>query len=143
MPNGFMGPREEWDRMEAPYRRIDPILDAFAERHGLVVIRNYRDADRSMRFNDELSRAIWVNSSDKHGEKGTYDVSVLAHQDRPERFIKGEHVTANVPIADLDAVLERAVAIVRAWSASDLERAYPEDFSTFRRWLKRFLGLIP
>jgi hypothetical protein len=125
MPNGFMGPEHEWRRMEAPYVRIDPILEAFAQRHGLAVQKNYRDADRSLRLNDSLERAIWVNSSDKYGETGTYDVSVLAHQDRPERFIKGQHVAKGVPIPELDAVLTRAVEIVRAWLESDLELPLP------------------
>jgi hypothetical protein len=141
MPNGFMGSKEEWDRMEAPYRRIDTLLDAFAKSHGLEVRRNYRDADRSLLFKDALERAIWVNSSDQYGDTGTYDVSVLAHQDRPERFIKGEHISKGVPIAELSAALERAMTTVRSWTESDLKRAYPEDFGTFRRWLKRFLGM--
>jgi hypothetical protein len=109
--------------MEAPYVRIDPILGAFAERHRLELYRNYRDADRSLRFNDDLSRAIWVNSMDKYGKSGAYQVSVLAHQDRPERYIKGEFIADDVPIAELDQTLEQAAARVLSWSASDLELA--------------------
>lgn len=137
MPNGFMGPKAEWERMEAPYIRIDPILEAIAQRHGLAVRKNYRDADRSLRFNDSLERAIWVNSSDLYGESETYDVGVGAHQDRPERFTKSERIAHGVPIVELAAVLERAVSIVQSWSETDLVRAYPDDFGTFRWWLRR------
>lgn len=111
--------------MEAPYVRIDPILQAFAQRHALAVLKNYRDADRSLRFNDSLSRAIWVNVSGGDGDDTTYDVSVLAHQDRPERFIKGANVARKVPIPELTAALERAVELVSSWNAADLQPAYP------------------
>jgi hypothetical protein len=135
MPNGFMGPESEWHRIEAPYIRIDPILNAFAQRHGLAMQKNYRDADRSLRYKDSLERAIWINSSDRFGQSGTYDISVLAHHDRPERFLKGADVATRVPIPDLDGVLERALAIVRSWSAADLVRAYPAGSGTFAYWL--------
>ena len=48
MPNGFHGPKEEWQKMEASYVRIDPILVAFAQRHGIELLKNYRDADLSL-----------------------------------------------------------------------------------------------
>lgn len=119
--------------MEAPYVRIDPILQAFAERHALAVLKNYRDADRSLRFNDSLSRAIWVNASAGAGDGVTYDISVLAHQDRPERFIKGAHVARQVPIAELTGALERAVELVSSWSLDDLQRTSPQK-TTGRFW---------
>jgi hypothetical protein len=150
MPNGFHGPKKEWDRLEAPYVRIDPILSAFAQRHGVELYKNYRDADRSIRFNDSLSRAIWVNATDTYGANETYDVSVLAHQDRPERFFKGDHVAHNVPISDLDRVLERAATLVASWTADDLNPPDPrKDLAERRlrvlfgrwRWLWRALGV--
>ena len=125
MPNGFHGPKEEWERMEAPYRRIDPVIDAFARRHGLQVVRNYRDADRSLRFNDDLSRALWVNATDKYGIKETYEVSIIAHQDRETRYLKAARVGDPVGIDDLERVLERATTIVRSWTANDLEIPLP------------------
>jgi hypothetical protein len=120
MPNGFHGPKEEWDRLEAPYVRIDPLLAAFAGRHGIQVNRNYRGADRSLRYHDALSRAIWVHATDKYGANGTYEVSVIAHQDRPDRFIKVGHVAKSVAIDDLDRVLEQAAGLVSSWTAEDL-----------------------
>jgi len=118
--------------MEAPYVRIDPILTAFAQRHGIELYKNYRDADRCLRFNDSLSRAIWVNSSDKYGASWTYDVSILAHQDREERYIKGASVERGVSMPNLDRVLEQAASLVRSWSERDLERARPFATRAFR-----------
>src|SRR5215208_7100509 len=121
MPNGFHGPKEEWQRMEAPYVRIDPILVSFAQRHGFQLVRNYRDADRSIRFNDSLSRTIWIHHTDKYGTEGTYQVSVIAHQDRKDRYIKAARIAAPVSTDDLEQVLERATAIVTSWTERDLE----------------------
>lgn len=123
MPNGFHGPKEEWQKMEAPYVRIDPILVAFAQRHGIELLKNYRDADRSLRFNDTLSRAIWVHATEKYGMNGTYQVSIIAHQDRHERYIKAATVAEAVAMDDLDRILEQAVSLVASWSESDLRPA--------------------
>jgi hypothetical protein len=121
MPNGFHGPKDEWQRMEAPYVRIDPILTAFAQRHGRAVVRNYRDADRGIRFNDALSRAIWIGAMDKYGTSGMYQVSIIAHQDRPVRYIKAARVGDPVAVDDLDRMLERATTLVLSWTEGDLE----------------------
>jgi hypothetical protein len=108
---------------EAPYIRIDPILSAFARHHGFELKKNYRDADRSLRFNDVLSRAIWVNAMDKYGTTGTYQVGIIAHQDRPQRYGKGAIVAENVAMDDLDRILEQAAGLVASWSENDLEPA--------------------
>lgn len=133
MPNGFHGPKEEWDRMEAPYLRIDPILAAFSQRHRVELYKNYRDADRSLRFNDALSRAIWVNATDRYGANGTYQVSVIAHQDRPERYIKGAMIAETVVPGDLDRILEDAARVVASWSEHDLQ---PARYSPEPRWIR-------
>lgn len=121
MPNGFMGSHAEWREMEAPYVRIDPILRAFAQRHALAVMKNYRDADRSLRFNDSLHRTIWVTLGGTSGDAATYEVSVLAFQDRPERYTKGQRVASQVAMPQLDAALERALEVASSWTAEDLE----------------------
>ena len=113
--------------MEAPYIRIDPILDAFARRHGVELYKNYRDADRSLRFNDALSRAIWVHATDLYGTTGTYQVSVVAYQDRPERYSKWATVAEAVVPDDLECVLGRAAALVASWSERDLQRPAPRS----------------
>lgn len=125
MPNGFHGTEEEWQRMEAPYVRIDPFLVSFAQRHGLQLVKNYRDADRCLRFNDALSRAIWLGATDKYGTEGKYQVSVIAHQDREDRYLKAARVADPAGSEDLERVLERATEIVLSWSAADLTIPLP------------------
>jgi len=39
MPNGFHGSSEAWERMEAPLRALDPVLEDFAARHGTSLCR--------------------------------------------------------------------------------------------------------
>ena len=130
MPNGFMGSADEWKRMEAPYIRIDPILTAFAARHGLELQKNYRDADRSLRWSDEINRAIWVHFMGKHGPSETYEVSVIAFQDRGDprspRYIKSGIVADGVSVDELDRVLERARRILASWTPSDLDPPTPK-----------------
>ena len=123
MPNGFHGSKEEWRRLEAPYIRIDHILMAFAQRYGLELYKNYRDADRSLRFNDALSRAIWVHATEKYDANGTYHVSVIAHQDRPERYVKAAAVAESVVLGDLDRILGQAASLIASWSENDLQPA--------------------
>jgi hypothetical protein len=124
MPNGFQGSVDEWRRMEAPYILIDPILTAFATQHALELHKNYRDADRSLRWHDEVSRSIWIGSMEKYGATGTYHVSITAHDDRgSQRYVKHGIVADSVGIDDLDHTLERARRILASWSEIDLHLA--------------------
>jgi hypothetical protein len=125
MPNGFHGPKDEWQRLEAPYLRIDPILAEFAQRHGFELYKNYRGADRSIRFNDALSRTIWVHATDTYGTEGKYQVAIGAYQDREDRYIKSARLRELVAKEELDRLLERATAIVLTWSEMDLEIPLP------------------
>jgi hypothetical protein len=126
MPNGFQGSVDEWGRMEAPYIRIDPILAAFATRHALELHKNYRDADRSFRWDNGVSRSIWIASMEKDGASGTYQVSIGAHRDRgSQRHVKHGIVADGVGIDELDDTLERARRILASWSESDLHPARP------------------
>ena len=143
MPNGFHGSDKQWRTLEAPLIRIDPILVAFAQRRGLQLIRNYRGADRSLRFNDALSRAIWVYASDRYGTSGAYDVSVVAHQDRPARYLKACWIAKGVTVEALERTLERAANSVAAWSEKDLDLATSEGQQLDGMLAERLRGSSP
>lgn len=124
MPNGFHGSLEEWRRMEAPYILVDTILEDFARQYELELQKNYRDADRSLRWSDGVNRSIWIYSMDKYGESGTYRVSVGAYQDKgAQRYVKHGIVANNVEVAELAQALERARAIVASWAENELHPA--------------------
>ena len=116
--------------MEAPYVRIDPILTAFATQHALELQKNYRDADRSLSWNDGVNRTIWIASMETYGESGTYQVSLGAHYDREsQRYVKHGIVADNVAIDDLDHTLERARGILASWSERDMHPATGGEMS--------------
>jgi hypothetical protein len=125
MPNGFHGSLEEWRRMEAPYIRVDPLLEEFAERHQLQLQKNYHsEANRSLRRDGSVSRSIWIYSTDKYGESETYQVSVIAWQDRGgRRYVKHGILANSVEVAGLAQVLERAWDILASWSEDELHEA--------------------
>ncbi len=43
MPNGFHGPEEKWNDIEAPLRQIDSLLDAYGKSRRLAVTSNDRN----------------------------------------------------------------------------------------------------
>lgn len=69
-----------------------------------------------------LNRAIWIHATDLYGAKATYQVSVVAFEDRPERYSNAAVVADAIAPSDLHGVLERAAALVTSWSARDLQR---------------------
>jgi hypothetical protein len=122
MPNGFHGPEEKWREMEAPYILIDPIITAFARRHALGIRKNYRDADRSIVWNDPLNRTIWIGLTLAEGRP--YEVSAMAFQDRPAgRFIKAGIVEYAITAEQLDSALEHARRHLLSWTPEDLHLA--------------------
>ncbi|MGI9657729.1 MAG: hypothetical protein ACR2OD_02380 [Gaiellaceae bacterium] len=62
MPNGFHASEHEvWERLEAPLRRLDGEIDAFAGRNAMSVVRNYHNwPHRSLQWTDDLKRAIEI-----------------------------------------------------------------------------------
>ena len=140
MANGFHGSEKEWRRLEEPLVRIDGLLTAFAERHGLELGRNYRGADRSLRFKDALSRTIWVYASDKYGRSGTYDVSIVAFRDRPQRYGRSAWFARRVPADELERSLEKAADVIASWVETDLELVRYEGEERERMLAERFRG---
>lgn len=127
MPNGFHGPPDSWDRLEAPLRSLDPTLDAFARAHGLPVGRNQRGwPARSIRWGHPVSRLIEVYLEDEVHLSWT--LWVCAAEDRgDDRYWRHASLRKAVPIddlaVDLPALLEEARQIVEGWSSDDLELA--------------------
>jgi hypothetical protein len=127
MPNGFQGSQQEWDRLEAPLRRIDAELLAFAGRHGLALTKNLHGwPERSLAWIEGVERTIQVLLRD--AATLTYNVWIAAREDRPDgRYWKRGVVAAELPEAELHAqlaeLLERGHATLSAWAVEDLERA--------------------
>lgn len=126
MPNGFQGPPSEWDRLEAPLRPLDPAVEAFADRHGLELVRNDRGwPGRRMRWTDAgIERRIDVFLQDE--ESGTLAVWAAAWIDHgDERHGRSEwlreRAAPEVLADEVDDVLEAARRSAGAWRREDLE----------------------
>jgi hypothetical protein len=61
MPNGFTGSQEEWERLEAPLRAVDGLLETYAARHGLSLRKNYHNwPERSLLREAGVRRLIQI-----------------------------------------------------------------------------------
>lgn len=113
--------------MEAPLREVDPTLEAFASRVGLILTRNHHgDPERSLRHEGELTRLFQIFVGDE--EPPTYKVWLCASQDRGvERFWKQRFLTEAATPAELKSSindwLSRGYEEMFRWSAHDLEHA--------------------
>lgn len=126
MANGFLGSREEWDRLEAPLIAVDPTLEAFARSHDLILGRNHKSPERSLTWGGGVSRLIQIFVAEDEGPR--FNLWLCASEDRNgDRFWKQEHllsaVTGDELAEGLESNLARALDIVTSWQPSDLEIA--------------------
>jgi len=127
MPNGFDGSQEEWKRMEGPLLEIDPILNAFGNRHAMNLSKNYHDwPERSLVWGDDIRRLIQIYLENEKAM--TWNVWLCASQDRAVgRFWKNQFLRRAVPFheirSNLEELLGEARNIVTTWSERDLVKA--------------------
>lgn len=132
MPNGFQGPKEEWDRMEAPLLKLDDAIRRFADDIGATVERNYHGVPgRSIDWEDSISRSIQIYIEDE--AELTYDLWISASQDRKQsRYWKHEFLFRDRKLDEfsdcLEDYLKKGFELVSAWRESDLQ--YAVDLST-------------
>jgi hypothetical protein len=127
MPNGFHGSESEWQRIEAPLLRAEPVLDMFANTHGLSISKNYHNhPERSLNWGTDLRRLIQLYLADS--KLLTLNLWLCASQDRgPQRYWKGELLLKDQNIETildtLPDLLEQAYRKVDSWTPELLERA--------------------
>jgi hypothetical protein len=128
MPNGFHGPVEEWDRMESPFREIDPRLTKFASERKMRVRKNYHSwPERSLLWQQAgVEKSIQIFLKDENPP--TYCFWLCAWEDRDQsRYWKKqillEEAAWNVVEQRLESLLLQAHEIVNSWAAKDLEFA--------------------
>lgn len=104
---GWYGTEEEWKRIEAPLRALDPAITQFAEKYGLIVTKNHKgNPERSISWGTWVDCLIQVYLVDQ--QKPTFNVWICASQDRDKRrYWKRETLAANATSLDLqDSLLE-------------------------------------
>lgn len=126
MPNGFQGPRNVWEKMEAHFLRIDPLLERFAKAHSASIGKNYHNwPERSLIWSSgQLRKLIQIYLKDEDHE--TYCLWLCVSEDRDaKRFWKQQMLLDNVSWnevhGNLEHHLEEGCKIVQAWSSADLE----------------------
>lgn len=128
MANGFHGEKAEWDRLEAPLRAMDFLLQAFADEKGIALERNDHNwPSRGFIWGDSVRRRLQIFL---HEDYLTWKVWLCASEDRAGgRFSKSaflrKDVTIDVIAGEISAILEEGFAIVEGWSAADFELAVP------------------
>lgn len=129
MTNGFHGPRASWERLTAPLRRLDPVLDNFARQHGLEVERDSRNwPNRTLRWGAPIQRLIQIYLEDE--KRQTWRLWLCAFENRPtgrysEQTFLRQGATINEIEETLPALLHEAWNRVSAWKAEDLKPAGP------------------
>ena len=129
MPNGFHGTAEEWERIEAPLKRLDDTLADYAKRHGLALSRNYHNwPERSLRWGAAIERFVQIYLANE--KQLTFNLWLCAFEDRgSKRYWKQRVVKECVPIDEieknLEPLLDAARTEVDAWSSDELESVGP------------------
>ena len=78
---GWYGTKEEWDRIEAPLKLLDPELERFARKYELLVTKNHKDwPERSVRWGDDIGCLIQLYLVDE--TKLTLNLWICTFQDR-------------------------------------------------------------
>jgi hypothetical protein len=128
--DGWSGTNEEWQRIEAPLKLLDPALDRFARKYGLPVTKNLKDwPERSLVWETDVRCLMQVYLIDKSAL--TLKLWICASLDRNgSRFWKHETPRDGIQASDLAGelfeLLEAGKQKLDYWSA------HPEElqFST-------------
>ena len=107
VPTGLHGPKNEWERIEAPLRKVDPIIESFGQRHGLSATRNYHNwPERSLRRRGALRRLIQVYLAET--DTLTWHVWICASEDRSDgRYWKSALLGKNLSTGEMQSGMER------------------------------------
>jgi hypothetical protein len=122
---GWYGTDEEWERIEAPLKLLDPELDRFARKHGLTVTKNSKNSpERSLVWEAGVRCLIQVFLVDQSAL--SLNLWICASQDRDgSRFWKNETLSNGVQASELAGklfdLLELGKRKLDYWSA------YPEE----------------
>lgn len=124
MPNGFYGSQEEWERMVAPLRQLDPDLNSFATAQDLEVVHNYHNMpNRLVKWSrDGIQRLIQISLDGQ--DKILFALS--AYKDESgKRFGKRWPATMDIPLqefkSNLGPLMTEAYERLEAVSEADLE----------------------
>ena len=118
---GWYGTPEEWQRLEGPLLKIDPVLEHFAATHGVVLSRNAKDSpERSLRWGNSPSFLIQLYLEGSSGP--TWNMWLCCSEDRGDsRYWRTDFAARGEPVEAfqdrLPGLLEESFRTVTAWGA--------------------------
>ncbi len=119
---GWHGSHREWQRLEAPLRSIDPVLEEFAHAHGLELTKNRKEIpERSVRWGDNPSCLIQVYL--EHDYAPSWNLWRCCSIDRGDsRYWREDTPLRNEPIEafreTLAALLNDSYVLLEQWKAA-------------------------
>jgi hypothetical protein len=131
---GWYGTAEEWSRIEAPLKALDPDLDRFASKYGLNVIKNHKHwPERSLVWEDDVRCLMQIYLVDQ--SLLTLNLWICAFQDRNgNRYWKNEMLRQEVQLPtmarDLVPALETGKRKLGLWSAHPEELEFATKLAT-------------
>ena len=131
---GWYGTDEEWRRIEAPLKLLDPELDRFASKRDLTVTKNFKDwPERSLAWGTDVRCLIQVFLTDQSAL--TFNLWICASQDRGgSRFWKKEmpckESQASEIARDLFQLLEAEKQKLDHWSMHPEELEFATKLSS-------------
>jgi hypothetical protein len=109
MPNGFHGPKEEWERKEAPLLELDGQLNDFARERRMTVEKNYHgdEPNRMLRWDSKgFTRTIQLSLEDVEAQ--TFFIGLYAWKDvAGERHTRQAPARWHIPLRQLKTDLRR------------------------------------
>lgn len=135
---GWYGTAEEWNRIEAPLKALDPDLGSFAGKYGLNVTKNRKDwPERSLAWEADVRCLIQIYLVDE--SLLTLNLWICTSQDRNgSRFWKREMLRKEVQLPemarDLLSALETGKRKLDLWSAHPEELEFATKLATWSGW---------
>jgi len=119
---GWYGTPEEWQRLEGPLLTIDPVLERFAARHDIELLKNEKEVPgRALRWGDNPSFLIQVFLADEAAL--TWNLWLCCAEDRDDsRYWLNDYAVRDQSIesfgSQLDMLLEEGFTCLKAWGAN-------------------------
>ena len=125
LPNGFYGRPDDWDALEAPLLRIDPLFVSFSEAWHMKLSKNYHNwPERSMEwYQGSIRKLIQIFLESE--KCPTYTLWVCASEDRDgRRYWKHKTLKKAVEFKEIEEnlahLLIEAKSHLNSWSSDEL-----------------------
>ena len=134
---GWYGTPEEWQRREGPLLILDPLLEGFAESHGIELLKNEKDSPgRSLRWGENPFFLIQIFIAEE--AEPTWNIWICCFFDRDgNRYWRKDYPLRDQAVEriapQLQAVLETSILRLRTWAAEHDQLEFATKLSPLPR----------